>query len=299
MVAGGNIESVSLVPAVGLQLAHIQRQTARPQTRTSQGQCHHGGQRQPPHVLHTANKDGVGHNQVLHFANVAFDQRELFTNHVDRVVQQVIGYAAGSHIGVVHAQAGDVFKNPQDFFTTPEAGGQHGRCAQFVRAGTDGDQVRSNPVQLHQQHPDFVDPPRHLIRYAQSFFDRQAPGDFRKERRHVVHAGAVGHALVVSAVFHGFFNTGVQVASTQTAILNGFAFQLHDDAQHAVGGGVHRAQVDSNPVIVSRLEVRSHRGPFAVLNGKLRHSRHVVASSRRGMNILCFCLWVHSFGTQL
>ena len=50
---------------------------------------------------------------------------------------------------MIHTQTGDLFENPQDFFTTPKPDGHHGSGAQLVTAGSDSHYMRGNPVELH------------------------------------------------------------------------------------------------------------------------------------------------------
>ena len=74
------------------------------------------------------------------------------------------------------------------------------------------DQVRGDPVELHQQHPDDGGPLRDLVGDAEQLLDRQAVGGLVEERRQVVHAGHERGALRPGAVLEVLLDAGVQVA---------------------------------------------------------------------------------------
>ena len=148
--------------------------------------------------------------------------------------------------------------------------------------------MRGDAVQLHQEYPDFAGASGDLVGDAQGLFHGQNPGNLLEERCYVVHAGTVGHALVIGAELHGLLDTGVQVPGAQTHILYGFAVQFGHHAQHAVGRRVNRSDVYGDAVIVLGFDIRCHRRPFA---GVYRILRHIGVEIRRpggGMNILDF-----------
>ena len=85
-----------------------------------------------------------------------------------------------------------------------------------------------------------------------SSFHAQPVGGFVEERREVVHPGHERDALDSGAVLHVLLDAGVQVADAAAGFGTRLAFDLEDQAQHAVGGRVLRAHVDDDAFFAPR-----------------------------------------------
>jgi hypothetical protein len=130
---------------------------------------------------------------------------------------------------MVHPQPGDHLEHVEDFLALPEARGHHGQCAQLQAAGGQRDQVRGDPVQLHKQHPDHVDPLRYLVGDAEQPLHREAVHGLVEDRRQVVHPGYERDALGVVAVLAVLLDPGVQVPDAAPGLHDGLALESQDE----------------------------------------------------------------------
>src|SRR5665647_955490 len=121
-----------------------------------------------------------------------------------------------------------------------EADRHDGRRAHLHHAGGQGHGVGADPVEFHHQHADGGGPLGDLVGDAGQLLDGQAVGGLVEERREVVHAGAERHALGPVTELHVFLDTAAQIADVGVGpgLGDGFAVELEDEAQDAVGRGV-------------------------------------------------------------
>ena len=139
----------------------------------------------------------------------------------------------------------------------------------MVTTGTDSNDVRGNTVEFHEENTNQVRALRNIICNAKKFFNGQAVPDFLEEGSDVVHAGAQCHALCPGAVFHGLFNTRVQVSGIDASFTNGFAIQLEDQAKNAVGRRVNGTHVENDALVVDTLNLGDDVIPIAALSQDL------------------------------
>src|SRR5665811_1803882 len=125
--------------------------------------------------------------------------------------------------------------------------GSHLVC---LATGGQAHEVGSDPVELHQEHPDDAGALGNLVGDAEQLLDGQAVGRLVEQRREVVHAGAERHALGPGAELHALLDTGVQVPDARLGLGDGLAVELDDHAQDAVRGRVLRTHVDDDPLLV-------------------------------------------------
>ena len=104
----------------------------------------------------------------------------------------------GRDVGVVHPQAGDLLEQVEDHLPLAEAVGHAGEGTHLHAEGGQRDQVRGDPVELHDQQADGLRPLRHLD--AEQLLDRHAVAGLVEQRGQVVHAGHEGRALGPVAV---------------------------------------------------------------------------------------------------
>ena len=253
------------------------RQTRGSQGGTGQSQGHHRGKGHVAHPDEALLENGVGQNQVLEFADIVANLGELLADIGNHTAGQVLGNAAGSHECVIHTKAGDALEDSQDLFAAPECDGHHGRRAQLVTTGTDSNDVRGNAVEFHEENTNQVRALGNLIRNAKKLFDRQAVPDFLEEGSNVVHAGAQCHALCPGAVFHGLFDTRVQISRIDASFTNGFAIQLEDQAKNTVGRGVNGTHVENDALVVDALNFGDDVIPVAALSEDLGNIFNVQA----------------------
>jgi len=92
------------------------------------------------------------------------------------------------------------------------------------------------------EHADQLTTARHFD--AEHALDRQGKGMLLVHRGHVVEAVEIGNRLQVGLVFDQLFGAAVKQADVRIDTFNKLAIELENHAQHAVGRGVNRAEVD-------------------------------------------------------
>ncbi len=183
------------------------------------------------------------------------------------VVRQVLGEAAGADEGVVHPQAGDQLEEVEDQLALAEAERHRGQRAELECPGGQADQVRADPVELHQDDADDRGPVRDVVGDPEQLLDRQAVGGLVEEAGQVVHAGDERRALGPAAVLEVLLDAGVQVADAAAGLLHALALELEDQPQDAVGGRVLRAHVDHD-ALVGHARVEGDAVPVAAGDGE-------------------------------
>ncbi|MDQ0986245.1 hypothetical protein QFZ71_003528 [Streptomyces sp. V2I9] len=150
---------------------------------------------------------------------------------------------------------GDQLEEVENQFTIAEAVDHDRGRAQLHTAGGDADQVRGEPVELHQQDAQDGGPVGDLLLDAEELLDAQAVRRLVEERRQVVHARDEGGALRPAAEFEVLLDARVEVADAAAGLGDGLAVDLQDEAEHAVRRRVLRAHVDDDALVVGL-----HRG---------------------------------------
>ena len=246
-----NVEFVVLESAVGVGLAQIPRQSGRAQDRASDSQRHTSSQVEVADALRAAQPDRVVDEQVVHI-------RGTFPKDLDRcddvlldALGQVVRNTAGSDVRVVHANAGDRLEQVQHKLAVAESDGHTGQRAQFHTAGGDGNHVRRDPGKFRHHHANDVGAVGDLILDAEQLLNAECVDQLVVQSGHVIHAGNEGRALSPGPVFHVLFDTGVQVADGRPHAFDSFSVKFNDQAQHSVGGGVLRAHVDDQAILLA------------------------------------------------
>src|SRR5699024_9017087 len=111
---GGDLEVVGLVAAVRLRPAQIEGQARRTQDRAGGAQGHRTGQRQVAHAFQAADEDRVLQQDLLQLGDAVADLGQGVPDHLRAAGREVLRYAAGADVAVVHPQSGDCFEDLQD-----------------------------------------------------------------------------------------------------------------------------------------------------------------------------------------
>ena len=272
---GRNLEVVLLVSAVRHGLSQIPRQAGGPQHRTGDAELHAGLERQNPDTLGAKFPDRLTAQQLVVLGQPRLHHLDEGVDLLDRVDRQFLGHAARPDERHVHPQTGEELHQVQAFLALPEPGRHAGQRTELHAAGGDGDQVRRDASELHQQHPDHLGPPGHLD--LQQFLDRHAVGGLVERRGEVVRSGHEGDALGPGPVFTGLLDTGVQIADDRPGLHDRLALDLEDQPQHSVGGRVLRAHVDDDAFftvgrVVGTAEVALGEQVVPVASGDREHA---------------------------
>ena len=243
-VGGDDVEIVSLITTIRLGLAQVVGQAGGPQHRSGDPQCHAAGQVQVPDALGAGFPDVALGEQCREFPKPAGQDLQQLGHPLRSVVGQVGGQPAGADVGVVHPQAGDRLEQGQDEFAFPEAEEHRRHRTEFHAAGGQRHQVRGDPVELHEHHPDHRGARRNVVGDAQEAFHPQAVRGLVEERREIVHPRDEGDALGPVPVLQVLLDPGVQKADAATGFDHRLALDLQDQPQHPVGGRVLRSHVD-------------------------------------------------------
>ena len=127
-------------------------------------------------------------------------------------------------------------------------GVQEGRGrAQVEGAGAEPDQVAADPRQLAHDHPQVLAPRRHLDAEQPLGGEREA--EVVDQRRQVIHAIAVGDALLVAVALEVLLEAGVEEADVGPAGAHHLAVEVEHQAQHPVGRGVLGTHVQLHGVL--------------------------------------------------
>ena len=88
-----------------------------------------------------------------------------------------------------------------------------------------------------------------------SFSDGQREPEVVEERRQVVHPIRVRDALLIGVALEVLLESRVEVADVRTALAHHLAVEVEHQAQHPVGGGVHRSHVQFHGAVADLHEV--------------------------------------------
>ena len=158
------------------------------------------------------------------------------------VVIHVVVEPADAVVAVGQAGAGDAFEQVENLLPVIEGIEQRGEAAQVEQEGAPPDEVAGDAVQFGGDDADILRARRHLELRGAFHGPHEAVGV--GHRRQVINAAGVGEELRVGAVLAHLFLHPVDVAAHRFGADDVFAVHRHLDAQHAVGGGMLRAQVE-------------------------------------------------------
>ena len=161
---------------------------------------------------------------------------------------------------------------------------EHRDRAEVERRGPDPEQVRVDPVELEVDRPQVGGPGRDLD--LEQLLDRAAEGLHVEEVGEVVHALDERDHLPVALVLAGLLDPGVDVADDRLEVEHLLALEADQQSQHAVGGGVMRAHVHGQQLVLG-LEQLAGLGALdrRVADRPSRSSRR--AGRRRGRAPSC------------
>src|SRR5215469_4813776 len=210
-VAHRDVELVGLVAAVRLTFPQVPGQPRGAQHRAGDAERHAAGQVQVRDALGPGLEGRGGVEQRADLCELAGHDREELPQLLDRAGRQVLGHPPGADEGVVHAQAGDQLEHVEHLLPLTHPVDEHRGGAELEAEGADPAEVRGDPVQLHQQHPDHARPLRDAVGDPEQFLHGQAVRGLVKDRHQVVGPGAERHALGPGPVLQVLLDAGVQV----------------------------------------------------------------------------------------
>ena len=180
-------------------------------------------------------------------SSAGWDQLEQVLDVGLPTVGEIGRHTAGADVVMVHAKAGDLLKEPENFLSFPPAVDHHRHGAEVHAVGGHEQQMRAHAVEFAHQHAD----PHSTLRDfdAKELLGREAERQLGEEWRGVVHAGDVGTALQVGELLSLLLHPRVEIADNRLAAQDGFALHLEHEAQHAVGRRVRRTHVEKDPLI--------------------------------------------------
>ena len=247
----GTSKSYCSYPRYGSILRRSQRQARGPQDRAGDAEREAAVEGQVADPDEALLPDRVAGEQLVEPGQARVHHVAELEDPLLGALGEVLDDAAGADEGVVHAQPGEELEQVQDLLALPEAVGHAGERAELHPAGRERDEVRADPVDLHEEHPGDLGPRRDLD--AEQPLDRHAVGGLGEQRREVVAPGHERDALRPGAVLAVLLDAGVQVADDQAAVGHGLAGDLQDEAEHAVRGRVLRPHVDDDALVAGAL----------------------------------------------
>ncbi len=168
----------------------------------------------------------------IHAGREAFDELPHRFEHAQRRFQR---QPADAEVRGHHALPAHHLEDAHHVFAFAEAVEEHRHGADINGVRAQPDQVRSDARQLVQHHSQPLRPRRDF--QAQQPFHRQHVAQVVGERAEIVDAVGERHRLLVELGLAGLLDSGVQEADVRHHPHDGFAVDLQQQPQHAVGGG--------------------------------------------------------------
>ena len=188
--------------------------------------------------------------------------RELLTpgdDVIDQLLRQILVHPARAEIVGVQAGAGRALIEAHELFALFKAPQRRGQRAHVHRLGGDVQQMVQDAADFGVEHAHIGGALGHGN--AGELLDGQAEGVLLIHRRDVIEAVEIADALKIGLVLQQLLGAAVQKADMRVNALDDFAIQLQHHAQHAVSGGVHRAEIDREIADIGFSHVR--RSPAA------------------------------------
>ena len=170
--------------------------------------------------------------------------------------RDVLDHAADLEVARVHPLPGRHFEQVEDPVALAEAVPEHRDRAEVQRRRPQPDEVGVDPVELEEDRAQVLGPRRDL--QPDEALDGAAVGLHLEEVGDVVHPLDEGDDLPVALVLAGLFDPGVDVADHRLEVAHDLAFEVDDQAQHPVRGGVVRPDVDRHHLFGEILGQLSH-----------------------------------------
>ena len=148
----------------------------------------------------------------------------------------------------MHPLAGRHLEQVEDRVALAQRVPEHRHRAEVERRGPEPEQVRVQPVELEVDRPQVRGARRDLE--LEQLLDRAAEGLHVEEVGEVVHPLDERDHLPVALVLAGLLDPGVDVADDRLEVDHLLALEADQQAQHPVRGGVVRAQVDGQQLVL-------------------------------------------------
>ncbi len=161
----------------------------------------------------------------------------------------VLDHAADLEVARVHARAGGHLEQVEDQLALAQAVQEYRARAEVQRARAEPDQVRGDAVQLEVDHAQVLRAPGNLDLHQR--LDRAAERHRVEVVREVVHPLDDRDDLPVGLVLGGLLDPRVHVPDDRFDVPDDLPLQRHQQAQHAVRGGVVRAEVERQQLVAS------------------------------------------------
>jgi hypothetical protein len=168
--------------------------------------------------------------------------------------RDVLEHAADGEVARVHAVAGAHLEQVADRVALAERVEERGHRAHLERARAEPDEVRPDPVELHEQHAQPLGAARDL--HLQHPLHARHVGVPAEVERQVVHAIEVRDRLEPGLLLDVLLDAGVDVADLRHAAGDFLAVEHQVQAQHAVRRRVVRADVQRHELLA---DLRVHR----------------------------------------
>ena len=162
-------------------------------------------------------------------------------------VRDVLDHAAHLEVARVHPLPGGHLEQVEDQLALAQAVQEDRDRAEVERAGAEPDQVRGDAVQLEMDHAQVLAAGRDLD--LEQRLDGGAVGHRVEVVGQVVHALDDRDDLPVGLVLGRLLDPRVHVADDRFDVAHDLPLERHQQAQHAVGGGVMRAEVERQQLL--------------------------------------------------
>jgi hypothetical protein len=156
------------------------------------------------------------------------------------VAPQPAGADVGGHHPLPRADLEDI----QDHLPLAEAIQEHRHRRQIEGVRGEPHQVRSDPLQLGQDHPHRLRPRRDV--QLDELLDRQAVDQVVADRVQVVRPIGHDQGLGVGLGLHVLLDPGVEEADVRDAAHHSLAVELQQETQHAVRAGMLGPHVEQH-----------------------------------------------------
>ena len=191
--------------------------------------------------------------------------------HLLEAGRDVLDHAAHLEVARVEALAARHLEQVEREVAVAAAPPEHRDRADVERAGGDPEQVRGDPVELEVDHAQPLGARRDLL------VEQALHGHAERHRVEVV--GEVVHPLderddlPVLLVLAALLDAGVDVADDRLDVAHDLALERREQPQHAVRGGVVRADVDGEQLVVLAHRLHRHRA-LALAVGNVERLGH-------------------------
>ncbi len=207
------------------------------------------------HALGALHPDRIAGQQALVFVDVRREAVEEVLHAIEEAQRRLQRQPANAEVRGHHALSGNRLEQPQHVFALAEAVQEHRHGADVQGVRAQPHQVRVDARQLVQHDANPLRARRNL--QPQQLLHRQAVGQVVGHGAEIVDAVGHGHDLLVELGLAGLLDAGVQIPDVGHDAHDGFAVDLQQQAQHAMGRGMLRTHVQDHRLVFRRIQ---HRG---------------------------------------